>query len=357
MKIVIDATPLAIPFPCGTKNYAAELLKALAKNDSKNEYCIIAPQKIQLPAKSNFHLRVIPKIRLLKRQLLMPFVALKEKPDVFHYFEPYGSIFFRHKAIVTTVHDVDLSSTYPFGGRFLLNRIYCEVARYFVFRHTSFFITPSKSIKTELSAFSPVGRRKVCVIKEGVNDGYADKGFKRSNFLCMGDFAPRKNLKRIVEAYAGLPKSVLKRNKLLIAVTDKLTATRMSDLVSAKNLKKNVAIMTNVSDKKLKVLYAKSLVFVYPSLYEGFGLPVVEAMASGCPVITSNKGALKETAGKSAFLVNPNSTADIKKAMYEVCTNTKLRMRLKIKGLKMAKKYTWDKTAKETISLYEKASG
>ena len=118
----------------------------------------------------------------------------------------------------------------------------------------------------------------------------------------------------------------------------------------------NLMVLKNIDASELTALYKLASFLIYPSLYEGFGLPVVEAYAAGCPVITSNRGSLKEITGNAAFIVNPESTEDMAAAIREF-SSVKIRQKLVVKGLKQARIFSWEKTASETIAVYHHVLG
>ena len=360
MKIGIDGTPLTIPFPYGVKKYSNQLIKSIAKLDKNNEYTIFASKKISLPNQSNFKLKIIPNFfPILKKQFFLAFFAKKEKLDIFHYLEPYGSIFFSHPRIVTTIHDVNLTRNYPAFSKYLLNRIYCEIARFAVSKHTKIFITPSNSIKKELRLYlnSINKHAKIFVIPEGLDKSCKllkkPKASKKDFMLCMGDFSPRKNVPGVLKAYSRLPKDL--RNKFNLKIVASTQEPIRLFVRKAKDLKvdSTTKILVNVSKLKLVDLYNNAYCFLYPSFYEGFGLPIIEAMACGCPVITSNYGAMKEVAGQAAYLVNPQSNVDISHAMSAIIEDNKLRNKLIRLGLIRAKQFSWAKTARLTLKIYK----
>ena len=358
MKIGIDATPLSIPFPCGTKHYSQALIKSLAAIDKTNQYILFAPTKVLIPEQKNFRQINFPNnLPVLKRQVFLHYAVNKEKVNVFHYLEPSGSVFFKHPKIVTTVHDLNLKSTYPFLSRHFLNRIYCIVSRYVVFANTKTFVSPTNFIKREieLNLLKRNLDKKVLKIYEGVDEDFKvlkEPYHKQKYFLCMGDFAPRKNIPMVLKAYSLLPLSIKEKHHLIIIVSDKIAAANFKNMIVKYKIKSSADILMSISKNSLVWFYNNSIAFIYPSLYEGFGLPILEAMSCGCPVITSNFGTMKEIAGKSAFLINPNSAGDILNAMYKIYTSQKFSKKLTLKGLKRAKKFSWIKTAQKTIKCY-----
>lgn len=356
MKIGIDGNPLTTPFPCGTKSYAQNLLENLARIDKKNEYVIFATKKVEIPNQKNFRLVKLPNLfPILKKQILIPFFVKKERVDVFHNLEPYGSIFLNHPKIITTVHDLRLNTTYPFLSKYLLNRLYCELTRKINFRKTKKFVTDSKTIKVELYKLLKDERNsKIEVVYNGYDKKFT--GFNntktKNGILCMGDFAIRKNISKMIEAYSILPQEIKNKHILKIIASTKEAGYNFLKLAHKYKIRKFVKIYTAVSDSRLIELYNNSFVFIYPSLYEGFGIPILEAMACGCPVVSSNYGAMEEIAGNSAYLLNPRSTTQISNAMQKIINSPKLKNKLKRKGLARAKMFSWEKTARKTLELY-----
>ena len=355
MKIGIDANPLTTPFPCGTKNYTQNLLANLAKLDKKNEYVVFVKRRVNIPKQKNFKLVVFSSFfPFFNRQLLLPYFVKKEQIDIFHNIEPYGSFLLKHPKIITTVHDMDLNFTYPFNSKYILNRIYCEFSRWLIFKKTSRYIVDSNSTKEELIKFIGIKKNISATV---VHISYDRKTFfkkesQRKNFLCMGDFAHRKNIKRTIIAYSFLPPHIKNRNKLIIIASTLDSAKKYRKIVKKYKLIKKIKVYTTINNDSLASLYRSSYIFIYPSLYEGFGIPILEAMACGCPVITSNYGSMKEIAGISAFLINPKSEKSIASAILKISKDKKLREILIKKGLERVKDFNWLKTAKKTLEVY-----
>ncbi len=167
-------------------------------------------------------------------------------------------------------------------------------------------------------------------------------GEEKPFFLHVSHYVPRKNVDRVKSAYRKLPS----QNKPeLVAV-----------LPGYKNAKlyEGIRVIPNrLSHRELVTLYQKSMGFVFPSLYEGFGIPIIEAMACGCPVITSNVSACPEVAGDAALLVNPRSVNDIANAMQRLIDEPDLRQSLRLKGIDRAKMFSWRKCAEEHLRVFE----
>lgn len=360
MKVGIDGAPATIPFPCGTKHYAQKLLQSLAEIDKENEYVVFAAQKVNLPKQANFSLVGIPQILpVLKRQLFLAKAVEREQIDVMHYLEPYGAYFLSHPKIVTTVHDINLDDTYPWISNKWLTRAYCEMTRHGVLRRSKVCICVSRTIADETRKYlSTIGSRaKVLSIYQGVDNDFMIGGkmnTKGEYFLTMGDFTPRKNVKKVIDAYGNLPQKLKDKYRLKIVVSSTNFVRQFEEHVALTGVNDRVDILVNVTKEKLIALYSSAIAFLYPSLYEGFGLPILEAMASGCPVITTNWGVMKEVAGNASLLIDSNSLQDMCLAMESMSVDSDLRKKMIDVGIKRVRRFSWVRTAKETLKVYRR---
>lgn len=362
MRIGIDGTPLTIPFYSGTRHYAEQLLSALAHLDNKNEYIIFIPGEYKFFYGNNFKIIPVPKnIPILKRQVFLQSAAKGKNLDIFHYLEPFGSYFFRHPRIITTVHDLDLGSIYPKvnSPRSFIRRWYPEVIRRGTFRNTHTFITVSEWAKKELQKYIHRYnlRSNVVVIYEAHSSAFRklnNKYHRNTYFLCMGDFSPRKNIPRILEAFSEFQKLFKNSYRLKIVVSSPSPKKDFMKRIEELGITRYVDIVENASLHKLIELYNDAVAFVYPSLYEGFGIPILEAMACGCPVITSDRGAMKEIAADAAHLVDPTTDDDIVQAMRKILTIPRYQSLLRRKGHARAKQFSWKTTAMKTFEVYKK---
>jgi len=362
MIIGIDANSITKKFQNGTKRYANELIYALAKIDKKNTYILFASSKIRIPKQKNFKLVVFPGFPILKKQLFLPIMVRKYKVDVFHTIDPYGSIFMRGPKIVTTVHDLDLGVVYPtFKSLTLfLKRVYSEITRCFVFRNTDKFVAVSKTTLRDLAGYlTPEKIKKDTItIYESASNIFKNRSFKKSGqkyFLCMGDFSPRKNLKIVFKAFTLFSRNLNNSYKLYVIVSTGHEARRYKKIIGMYKLGSKVKIFVSPTDLKVADLYHSASAFLYPSFYEGFGLPILEAMSLGCPVITSNYGAMKEISGGSSILIDPKSETELEKAMVKIVSDPSIKNRLIKSGYSRSKLFSWQLTAKNVLEVYKSA--
>ena len=175
-------------------------------------------------------------------------------------------------------------------------------------------------------------RIKIELVKEFKNEEF---------FLHISQYQPKKNVDRIIEAYKKLSNP---KPKFILIVSGYQKTVNDDNIILIKKAKETIELVG---------LYQKALVFVFPSLHEAFGMPILEAMACGCPVITSNITGCAEIAGDAALLVNPYSVDEISNAMRKIMESPELREDLSKKGLERVKQFTWEKSAKEHLKVFE----
>jgi glycosyltransferase involved in cell wall biosynthesis len=200
------------------------------------------------------------------------------------------------------------------------------------------------------------------VVPEGVAAIFLDdkvrsvpKGFPLPDpfFLCAGSFNPRKNLVRVVEVFEQL--GLASSHRLVIAGTPGWDSAAVLDRVSTSPARERIHMPGRVTDEELSWLYKNATAFLYVSLLEGFGLPILEAMACGCPVITSNLSSMPEVADEAALLVNPRNEQEIAHAMARVVQDGNLRKSLSARGKERAQSYRWSDCAQAVAEIYRTA--
>lgn len=298
------------------------------------------------------------------RSFLLPF-SLKGV-DLFHSMDNSCIVRMPGRSVkkVSTIHDLIV-----FKFPQLFTRKHRTVVRSLIslaVRNADHIITVSHSTKNDLLELYPklkedrvsvthlaADERFRAATDEQVETFLESRQLPKKYFLSVGTQEPRKNLKVVIEAFLEFKKASGTEEAALLIVGGK--GWLDSGVHDSETLKKQgVHPLGFIADELLPVLYSGAMAFVYPSLYEGFGLPVVEAMSCGTPVITSNISSLPEVAGESALLVDPNSTDSIKKSMERLYADQELREELSTKSLIQAKNFSWKKLAKITEGTYEK---
>lgn len=225
-------------------------------------------------------------------------------------------------------------------------------------------IAVSNSTANEIKSILNVKENKIRIVENGINNYYFtpinERSYeilkkykiKKPYIFSAGTLQPRKNISKLLEAYSMLPAESRKNYPLIHAGNFGWLYRDIFKTISRLNLEKDVRFLGYVNIDELKVLYENTFIFVYPSVYEGFGLPVIEAMACGAPVITSNRSSMKEIAEGSAVLVNPDSAEEISLAIKNMISDNKYRENFVIKGKARAMFYTQKKMAEKTIEIY-----
>jgi len=368
MKIKIDATCIANTEK-GAGRYAYNLIEALHKIDNYNKYTILVNKNL-ITTNKIFDLQnsrwSIKKTDINPTGFLRQLKYLKpyENADLFHCLNAHLPILHIGKSIVT-IHDLtfikvpDYFSHYSKIKTFLFKSFLKLVAT-----KATRIITVSENTKKDIVKFLNINPKKIIPIYEGVTSKFPifninedivlkKNKIKKPYFVYIGIQRPHKNLVRLTKAFIQFKKK--HKIGINLVFVGKKAGKKYPEFTNLlKELSRNDIILTGyVNDEELAVLLKNSLALTFPSLYEGFGLPILEAMASGTPVITSNKSALIEVAGDAALYVDPFDIKSISEAMACVAFSEEKRNELIQKGLKRVKSYSWEKTAKETLKVYE----
>jgi glycosyltransferase involved in cell wall biosynthesis len=303
------------------------------------------------------------RVRSLWMQTVLPFALRAVRPDVCH-FTNYMSPLVSACPSVVTMYDMTVFVTprYHQFKKLVLDRTL--IPR--VARRADAIITVSNSARQDILRYLKVPKEKVRVIMlaaapsfrpvtdteqlETIRKRY---GLDSPYILYVGTIEPRKNLVRLVQAFAQLKKRRLP-HKLVIVGQSGWHVGPLFHEVERLGLTKDILFTGYVPTEDLPALYTMAESMVFPSLYEGFGLPVIEAMACGAPVVTSRNSSLVEVAGDAALLVDPLSVDDIAEALYRLHTDKELREELRQCGLARAADFTWEATARQTLALYER---
>jgi len=307
-------------------------------------------------------------------------LRIPKKYDVYHIMTQTLGRFTRfiHPSIIT-VHDIyplkaslteptmygDLKSL-PYGNK-LISAAYHTFVRESIksVKYADVIITPSHYTKKELVALLQINPKKIRVVPHGIRHDLfkpRDKTLARKNVglplnkkivLHVGSENPRKNIPTLIKAFAKLQKDG-NRNTILLRVGE--TRANTHKLISAYHLDESVIEFGLRDQSDLCYLYNAADVLVFPSLYEGFGLPLIEAMASGCPVIAADRTSLPEVLGDAGILCDPLNIDELADAMKRLLGDEELRQRCSRKGLKRAAMYSWERVVKETVQIFKESA-
>ncbi|MDP2671086.1 MAG: glycosyltransferase family 1 protein [bacterium] len=363
MKIGIDASRISIDEKSGTENYSLNLIKALAKIDSKNHYQLYFnhdPKFFELP-ETNFASKIIPARKFWTQGRLAAELVLN---PVDLLFVPAHTIpILRRPGLKTVVTIHDLGAEYLAAYHKFPDRIYLNWSTAFVANYASHIIAVSEATKKDLVREFKVKEERISVVYEGVDRNFFKKsqpeqvdqvrkkyGLKKPYFLFVGTIQPRKNLFNLIQAFS----EARVEADLVIAGKPGWLFKEIYEAPKKFGIEEKVKFLGFTPTEDLPALYSGALSFVFPSLYEGFGLPLLEAMACACPVLTSNQSSLPEVVGRAGLLVNPRSSKEIAQAIEKLFKDKHLRESLSQKGQERTQNFSWEKTARETLAVLEK---
>lgn len=372
MRIGIDATP--VTNRSGTGYYAQKLIEFLGRADSENEYILFCPsgypKQLEHPGMfeyPNFHIIEVNATTQLRqfawKQFELPRQIQRLKIDLIHFTSFIASLAGDARAVLT-VHDLCFAlfpETFP-----PLRRSYYRYVIPRSVRRCDAVIVDSDSTKRDIQAHITPRKELVHAIHLGVDPvsfyHVSDESARarlREKYSLPGDFIlyvgtlePRKNLPRLIRAFAyGVVSKGLSQH-LVIAGRKGWMFGEIFRQVRTLNLMDRVCFPGYVESSDLAALYSMARVFVYPSLYEGFGLPCLEAMSCGTPVIASNRSSLPEVVGDCALMVEPTSVESIAEQLKKVCSDDDCHDMLSEQGPRRASRFSWLTTAKKTVEAY-----
>jgi len=368
MVIGIDAHSLHSQ-QCGNEVYTRNLIENMSKIDSRNQYYLfITDKKLgRCPAvlqNSNFSIsKLRPSNKWLRTPLALGLASLKKKLDILHvqYFAPPV---FRGKLVVT-IHDICFSPyPYFFSKQELLAFRFVKDG----LKKASRIIAVSHFTKNELIQKMGISPDRIDVIyngvsgifkpaesKEAISNIKARYGIRGDYILYVGRLNARKNLINIIKAYSLLKNEIIRKYKLVFVGKQSFGKEIIIKTMQDLKMTEDIIITDYVPVQDLPLLYNGAEIFVYPSFYEGFGLPVLEAMACGVPVITSNTSVFPEIAGDAAVMIEPCNVQQLSEAMERLLGDADMRQKSSQTGLKRASEFSWENTAIFTLQSYNKA--
>lgn len=368
MRIGLDAYPLS-EIKTGVGHYTYELSRHLAE-EFDDEYLLVSPRPFEQSAIAGIHApETNGRLHLIEQRtnfltsrwwsIGLPRFLRKEKLQIFHGTNHQIPLVGACPSIVT-IHDLSLLLHPAWHERRAVRR-----GRLFlpcVARRASRIITPTESVRREVVEHLGVAAEKVVSVHEAARACFyqatedevvevrARLEVEKDFVLCVATLEPRKNLARLLTAFDELLRATNGKTQLVLVGREGWLVADLMRRVD--NFGSRVRRLGYVSDADLRALYSSCKIFVYPSLYEGFGLPPLEAMACGAPVITSRIASIAEVTGDAARLVEPIDTAALAHALIELWSDRAARAKLSADGLHRAREFTWKRTAELTRAVY-----
>jgi glycosyltransferase involved in cell wall biosynthesis len=371
MRIAFDGTTLT-PGRTGVGYYTEHLLQHLAREVAAtgDELVVVSNKPIDTQAPLPSHVRIHERHRFPVRIGWMQLRAARAlhalKPDVAHFTNgmiPAGS----SVPAIVTIHDMSLRlfpRCHPVR-RVLLNRPLMRVA----IQRAAAIVTVSHSARQDLLRLHGIAPERVSVVHEAASPVFrpiddrdrldavrARHGLPERFILYVGTIEPRKNLPRLIDAFAAARRAGI-AHRLVCVGPYGWSSRDLSSHIDERGVREVVHFTGYVPFDDLPAIYNLAEFFVFPSLYEGFGLPVVEAMACGTPVITSATSSLEEIAGDAAALVDPTNTDSLLAAIRRLATEPAYRRDLADRGRQRSRAFSWTQTAKEMLAVYHRAAG
>ncbi|MGK2896597.1 MAG: glycosyltransferase family 4 protein [Candidatus Saccharimonadales bacterium] len=358
MHIVIDARNIG----SSTGIYTQRLLHHLQSLDKTNHYTVLVLKKyidVWVPINDNFIIveADYPNYSF-HEQIGFAWLLYKLKPDLVHFCMPQQPLLFRGKS-VTTIHDLTLVRFDNIDGNAIVYKTKKQIFKWLlriVIHRSLRIISPTEYTKQDIMRFA--GRKYQSKIRVTLLAGEpvdakpeAIDELKGKQFIFfVGNAFPYKNLRRIVDAYSSLK---VHHSKLQLVFAGKFDYfyEQLREYTLSNGIK-DVHFLGFISEGQKRWAFQNTEAYVVASLSEGFHIPLLEAMYEHCPVISSDVTCLPEVAGDAALYFDPHSTSDLSATIEKVLKNSKLRAQLTVRGNKQVKKYSWEKTANETLAVY-----
>ncbi len=371
MRIAIDASTISTQG--GPRTYVLGLLDAFFAKDDQNEYVVFyndsnhigrfpTASEIVLPGKS-------PLARLWREHVLLPMRCRKEKIDLLHCPKSAIPLLSPHCPVVVTLHDLIPIKHPETEGR--LAQLYWRMHIPRAARKSQFVITDSEHAKKEIMSEYSVSEDRIQVVPLGfdpvmsqqqpspevaqlVRDRY---GIGEGYILYVGTIQPRKNIQTLIEAYALLRDIIPMPPKMVIVGRKGWLYDDLFERIAALGLEEFILFTGFVPDEDLPAIYTGAKVFSYLSLFEGFGLPPLEAMACGVPVVVSNTTSIPEVVGEAGITVEPTDVNAVAESLRKVLVDSALADSLREQGLLQAAKFSWQSTAEKVLKIFRFVGG
>ena len=370
MKIAVHGSHLCQEREDGNQTYILNLFRAIREIDRVNQYTFYynKPSAKKVEASNFYH--KIHQAPLMWTQRVFPFLLRRDKPDIL--FMPIQMLPFlkaKKQKSVVTIHDLAFllyPETFPAKDAFL-HKLYVREA----ITKADHLIAITEATKQDIIKFYKVSPDKITVVYHGVDkdrfrlmqtgeeslvsDVKSKYNITKPYILYIGNVQPRKNIQGLIKAYQKLRKTTDHNYQLVIAGAKAWLVDEVMKEIG-ESYREDIIFTGRFEDAELTPLLWGADLFVLPSFYEGFGLPILEAMACGVPTLVSNTPSLVEVGGEASLSFDPHSIDDMAKVLDNILSDDKLREKLRKLGLNRVAEFSWDRCAKETIKIIEKVN-
>lgn len=365
MQIAVNCRSIQKPRLTGIGRNTFHLLDYLGRIDQDNQYLLYSPKRLfdlrrRLPhfVYSNFS---------VKEDFFGCGLAKALGPHDLYYLPSPALVPDHPVPVVVTVYDL-IYKTCP-QSHTDETLLMTEEFMQSIVAKASMIICPSVSTQNDLHRFFELPRSKSCVVYSGVDHDLffplsddlkgearalvTSKGVEQPYLLSVGTLEPRKNLSNVLRAFARLKKQDRFKGQLVVIGATGWKMEETKGLIDELGISSDVIFLGYVTDEELRCFYNLAEAFVYPSFYEGFGFPILEAFCCKTPVVTSNISSCPEVAGDAALKVDPSNVNDIADAIFAIVSNDTLKEDLRNKGLLRAAEFSFQKTAQETLKVFK----
>lgn len=380
MKIAIEASTFLIKNKTGVEHFTHRLLKALFEIDPKNQYFLtymaFANRKtpdFKLNGANIHHRRIhwLPG-KLYNLSLRLPVgipidLVSRQKPDIFFFpnFVRWPLLYTKRSVVI--VHDLGYID-YPHVLKNAHHRRYLNWAVPRSMKKATHIVAISESTKKQIMHHYAISSEKISVVtpaieaaqyqpasSQAIAQAKQKYGIEGEYVLYLGTLEPRKNIVGIVEAYRNMPEKTRKKYKLVLAGGKGWGSDEIEAAIHT--IAPDQLVRTGyIADEDIPALYSGAATFVYPSLYEGWGMQILEAMACGAPVITANNSSLPEAGGKAAAYIKTGDNAQLSQVMQEVLEDPKKRAEMTRLGKAHAKSFSWESSARVLLGVFQRLS-
>jgi len=371
MKVGINLLPYGFGSHGGAEVYLRNIISALGKVANQHEIVLLkfkdTSNDSKLPAIEIPCCFTNNRImRIIAEQMFLPFTCRKHRIDclVSNYVVPIlngiSNIVILHDMLLHRYPEVFEPSKLLFWKLMIPASI----------RHSKAVVTVSKFSAQEIINFYPEAAGKIFTTVEGVrpsllknnsSEGLIDKYIGEKYLLCVATFGRHKNLHLLLKVFSMLPEEMANLSLIFVGAARTPEALQyqreLKNFIDQVGLAKKIIFVGHVSDKRMAALYRNALACILPSLYEGFGLPVIEAQTLGCPVICSDRASLPEVAGGAALLFDPFSPESLRDRIIKVAKDSEMRQKMILGGFRNASKFSWEKAAFQLLEAIDFSTG